>query len=68
MSRNDDQKLFNYRIRRVVASPLLAVIAWGESCFPPEELRKMAGIGVAHVERHILGVARQFSFASRRPF
>src|SRR5436190_20907228 len=31
-------------------SPLLTVIARGESSFFTEELRKMAGIGVAHVE------------------
>ena len=40
-----------YAIRVFRGSPLSAVIARGQACFPAEELREMAGIGVAHVQR-----------------
>ena len=50
MSRNGDPKPFNYWIRLVVASTLPTIIAWRKARFPAEELRKMAGIGVADVE------------------
>ena len=36
---------------RAVASPLPPVIPRGQAGFPAEELRKMAGIGIAHVQR-----------------
>lgn len=36
-----------------VTSPLPAVIARGEARFPAEELREMAGIGVAHVQGNL---------------
>jgi len=41
----------------VAASKLPAVVARGEAGFPAEELREMAGIGVADVKGNGLGIA-----------
>src|SRR5439155_8081145 len=42
------------------------IIARGEACFSSEQLREMAGIAVAHVERHINDALLCFTEASAR--
>ena len=48
------------------ASPLPAIIAWTQAGFPAEELREMAGIGVAHVKGNVLGRSDVKRAAQRR--
>ncbi len=42
--------------RRVAASALPAVIAWGEARFPADEWREMAGVGAARADATYLAV------------
>jgi hypothetical protein len=47
-------------------SPLPTVIAWGKARFPTEELREMAGIGVAHVKGNLHHALFRFAEQSSR--